>query len=284
MKGFLLVDKKRGSSSFSVIRELRSMISIRKIGHAGTLDPLATGLLILAIGEGTKLLKYFIGLDKEYEVEANFGLISDTYDADGEVESSGFKGEIMKGDVEKMLRDKFLGEIMQVPPQYSALKVGGFRAYDLARKGEDPQIAARPVVIDSFEMIDFSWPVAKFRVNCSSGTYIRSLIHDLGRELACGAIVGDLRRTRVGSFFVQDAVDLSLLDNKIEQSLLPLEKVVESFDSVDLNVQDLLKMKDGKVLMDKKIDQDEVMGFHDGRLLGIVSRARGGIKLSKIIH
>ena len=284
MKGFLLIDKDKGDTSFNVIRKLRRVCVVRKMGHAGTLDPLATGLLVVGIGEGTKLLEYFIGLDKEYEVEAVFGAVSDSFDADGNIENVDFKGEVCLKSVERLIGERFFGEIDQVPPKFSALKIAGEKAYELARQGKEVNLKARKVRIQSFDVEEFNWPIIKFRVKCGSGTYVRSLIHDLGQALGCGAYVKNLRRTVVGNFLVQGAVSLAGMGNKIERFLLPLEAVIANFDILNLNTDDMAGLSDGKLLLGKKIDHSLAMGIHDEKLVGVVESVDGGIKFSKIIH
>lgn len=205
MNNILLIDKPSGITSFDVIRILRKKLGIRKMGHAGTLDPLATGLLIIGLGEGTKDLSKYIGLPKEYEVTIEFGKVSNTYDALGKVEGKRFRGEaMMRGKFEKTL-SKFIGTTSQIPPKFSALKVKGKRAYELARKGISFQLAPRNVEIFSIEILAWEWPVVKLHVKCGKGTYIRSFAHDLGQALGCGGYVKELRREAIGEFRVEQA-------------------------------------------------------------------------------
>lgn len=214
MEGFLLIDKPKGITSFDVIAKVRKLTGERRVGHAGTLDPLATGLLIVAVGRGaTKHLQKFVGLDKEYEVTGKFGYVSDTYDADSKnivALKPDFKTD--RYEIEKIIAANFLGEIKQVPPAYSAIKIGGKRAYELARKGMAVSLGARLVKIEDFSVIRFDWPLVSFRIHCSSGTYVRSLIHDFGQKLGCGAYVVNLRRTKIGDFKLEDAQKLESLN------------------------------------------------------------------------
>ena len=297
MRGFLLIDKEKGCSSFDVVRDVRRLTAVKRVGHAGTLDPLATGLLLVAVGEGTKLLEFFIGCGKEYEVVARFGAVSDTYDAEGEIKemdkSDLFeKEDKMRGVLEDYIGKEFLGEIEQIPPKYSALKIEGKRACDILRKGGDVEMKSRQVRIDEFEVVDFNWPEVSFRVVCGSGTYIRSLIHDLGQVVGCGAYVLELRRTKVGDFDVGDASLLGNLklggdevDKKVEQGLISLEEVVEKFDCWNLIDEDFEGLKDGKALLSKKIEQDGVvMAIYKGKLVGVLENAsKGGVKYRKMI-
>ncbi|MEK9132953.1 MAG: tRNA pseudouridine(55) synthase TruB [Patescibacteria group bacterium] len=203
MEQILLIDKPSGITSFDVIRHLRRKLGIRKMGHGGTLDPLATGLMIIGINEGTKRLTEFLGLPKEYEVLIEFGKVSNTYDADGEI-SDGSKRKVVRDEFEKTLKD-FIGEISQTPPAFSAKKINGQRAYELARKGQVVELKPQKITISAIEILNFSWPFVKLRIACSKGTYIRSLAHDLGQKLGCGGYVKELRRTRIGNCRVEDA-------------------------------------------------------------------------------
>ncbi len=213
MKGFLLIDKEKGMTSFDVIREVRRFFGEKRVGHAGTLDPLATGLLLVAVGrEYTRKLDQFLKSDKEYEVEAKFGYISDSYDADGRVREADSSVTVSREAIERAIESSFLGRIQQVPPKYSALKIKGKRACDIVRQGGDVKLKPREIRIDEFRVLSFEWPKVKFCVKCGSGTYIRSLVHDLGQKLDCGAYVTALRRTKVGDYSVDDAKTLKELD------------------------------------------------------------------------
>ncbi len=218
MDEFLIIDKPAGLTSFGVIRELKKITGEKKIGHSGTLDPMATGVLVLALGKATKKLANLIKLDKEYEAEIMFGLKSDTYDKEGKVEINDEKlcAGINLDKIKQALKS-FTGEILQMPPVYSALKIKGQRACDLVRQGKKVELQARKVQIYKIEILDYKvkkWqeqifrPVLTLRVHCSSGTYIRSLAHDLGEKLGSGALLFNLRRTQVGDFRIEKAVKM----------------------------------------------------------------------------
>lgn len=282
MNGFFLIDKEKGMTSFDVIRDIRRMIEEKKVGHSGTLDKLATGLLIVAVGQGTKLLEYLIGFDKEYEAVGRFGYVSDTFDSDGEVEKTGFSGAVSESEMLEAMKG-FVGEISQMPPKYSALKVGGKRASDIVRSGEEVELKARNIRIDAFKIVDYDWPEVRFHVNCSSGTYIRSLINDLGEKLGCGAYVGDLRRTKIGDFSVKDAVILEVLNKNIDQRLVSMEEMAGNFSVLELSGEEFEGLKDGRVLLGKKLEhKGAVAAFYKGKVVGIVENAKGGIKFSKV--
>ncbi|MBU1152245.1 tRNA pseudouridine(55) synthase TruB [Patescibacteria group bacterium] len=283
MDGFLLMNKPQGISSFDLVREVKRRLGERKVGHSGTLDPMAEGLMIIALGQGTKLLEYLIGLDKRYFVKAKFGMISDTFDAEGEIEEMNPSAVFEREEVEKIIAEKFLGKISQVPPKYSALKVGGKRACDIVRAGGEVSMQAREVQIDRFELVDYLWPTLSFEVDCGSGTYIRSLIHDLGQVLGCGAYVMELRRDRVGDWMLGDAVSLEDLR---EDDLICLEDFAKKFECLDLAKADLDALSDGRVLLGKKIEQGGVkMAFFEGKFLGVLesSSDQTGIKFKKMI-
>jgi tRNA pseudouridine55 synthase len=203
--GFLLVDKPVGPTSHDIVDAARRALRTRKIGHAGTLDPFASGLLILAVGRMTKEISKFVGLDKAYEATLRFGATSDTMDRTGAVTEQQDCAAISRDALTAAL-EKFRGEIDQVPPMYSAKKVGGKKLYELAREGKEIERKPVRVTIHELELVDFAWPLAKIRTRVSSGTYIRALAHDIGQALSCGAYLEELRRTAVGSYKVEDAV------------------------------------------------------------------------------
>lgn len=210
----VLINKPKGMSSHDVVYRVRRATGIKKVGHAGTLDPLATGLLIMLVGrEETKLQAQYMDGDKEYVAEITFGQVSETYDAEGPLttlhNAEYIAAHITRQDIEAVL-PQFLGDIQQRPPAHSAIKVQGQRLYKAARKGtlrvED--IPMREVRIDELEITDYTPPVLQLRIACGKGTYIRSLAHDLGQALGCGAYMSELKRTKIGSFSVDDAQDL----------------------------------------------------------------------------
>ncbi len=206
----LLVDKPSGVTSHDVINWTRYVTGVKKIGHAGTLDPLATGLLIVLIGrKWTKRQVEFLKQDKTYLVSCRFGLVSDTYDIDGSVESLVGALKVNDKKIREVINNYFMGQITQVVPPFSAIKLGGKKLYELARLGkvDDVDLPRRQVKVDKFKLIEFDFKrqTASFEVSVSSGTYIRSLIHDLGQKLGAGAVVTSLRRTRIGKFSIDQA-------------------------------------------------------------------------------
>lgn len=224
MDGLLLIDKPAGITSFDVVRQVRRLARTRRVGHTGTLDPDATGLLPIVLGHCTKLAKFLVFDQKEYVFEVCFGSETDTDDSTGEVIQTGDWKHIGQEALEAAL-EQFRGPILQVPPIYSALKIDGKRAYDLARQGKDVVLEARPVEIYGLELLEFSAPHARLRVQCSAGTYVRSLARDLGRALGSYAHTTSIRRTEIGELNIEQAHALDAIDpDKFADYLIaPLE-------------------------------------------------------------
>jgi tRNA pseudouridine55 synthase len=205
----LLIDKPLEWTSFDVIRKLRPLVRTKKVGHAGTLDPLATGLLIVCSGKFTKRINEYMAKEKEYTGAVTVGAFTPTYDLESAPVAVGDYGEVSLAGVKEVIASRFLGEIMQVPPIHSAIKVDGKRVYELAREGREVKLEPRPVRIAEFEVMEFRLPEISFRIVCSTGTYIRSIANDLGVALGCGGYLSKLRRTRIGEFRVEDAMTIA---------------------------------------------------------------------------
>ena len=230
--GILLVDKSTGYTSMDVCAIIRSRVRRAgppipkriKVGHAGTLDPMATGLLIVMIGKATKLCDALMADTKVYEATIDLSRTSTTDDAEGAITELPPPPEPPSpAAIQAVIHSAFTGAVMQTPPAYSAINIAGQRAYDLARAGRPVELAARPVRIDAFEVLDYAWPLLRVRITCGKGTYIRSLARDLGRALGVGGMLTALRRTQSGSYTVALARTLEQLPDPIRQSdLLPL--------------------------------------------------------------
>lgn len=205
--GILLVDKPAGPTSHDVVDAVRAILGIKRIGHCGTLDPNATGLLVIVIGKATKLSDRFTSTDKVYEGAMILGVETDSYDADGKIVATKPVPQLTLDKLNELAK-KFTGDILQKPPMVSAVKKDGVPLYKLARKGVDIEREARPVHIYDFTFEDYIEPMAWFNVACSKGTYVRSLVHDFGKELGCGAYLKHLRRTVSGKFNVKDAIEM----------------------------------------------------------------------------
>ncbi len=217
--GILLVDKKTGITSHDVVDKVRRRIGVKKAGHTGTLDPLATGLLILCIGKATRLQAYLMGMEKTYEGTMQFGWATDSYDAAGEPAGEAREVSVEHIDFEPLLA-RFRGEIEQMPPAFSAKKIDGVRAYEMARKGQEVKLTPKQVTIYEFEITGVHGSTAKFRVRSSAGTYVRSLAHDLGNAAGVPAHLKDLRRTAIGTFRVDDAIAFEALDASAPDAIL----------------------------------------------------------------
>ena len=204
MNKVILIDKPLKWTSFDVVRKIRNMLSVKKIGHAGTLDPLATGLLILCTGKMTKQISVYQAQEKEYIGTFVLGKTTPSYDLETKFDSNMDWTFLNTADIEKC-KNKFLGDIQQIPPQYSAVKKNGKRAFELARKGKEVKLAPKPVTIHEFEFTSINLPEVAFRIVCSKGTYIRSIAHDFGQFLGTGAYLSALRRTRIGEYHVDNA-------------------------------------------------------------------------------
>lgn len=225
LDGAILVDKPAGPTSHDVVDAIRRKFGIKKVGHCGTLDPNATGLLIIVLGRGTKLSERLMGDDKVYEGTIKFGETTDSYDSDGELTGS---LPVMPMTVEELNEEaaKFIGDLMQVPPMVSAIKKDGVPLYKLARKGIEVEREPRLIHIYNYRFTEYAEPFGKFRVACTKGTYVRSLAHDLGQKLGCGAHLATLRRSASGKFDVADALPL---DTILQMSIAQLEKRVMPF-------------------------------------------------------
>jgi len=226
--GVLLVDKPAGPTSHDIVDAVRGLFGLTKVGHGGTLDPGATGLLILLLGRATKISQQVMSADKVYEGTLELGLTSDTHDADGQIVDRRDPASVTRALLEAECR-KWVGDVMQMPPMVSAIKKDGVPLYKLARKGQDVEREPRLLHIFQFAVLDFALPWARFRVRCSKGTYVRTLCHDVGQGLGCGALMRTLTRTRSGTFDLQDAVrfeDLVHFDRaQLQASLVPLSAV-----------------------------------------------------------
>lgn len=235
MEGILLVDKPGDHTSHDVVARLRGKLKMKRVGHAGTLDPMATGLLIMLIGKATRVSQYLTSLDKEYEGTIELGKVTDTQDADGEVMETRPVPELSEAQVNTVLRS-FLGDQYQIPPMYSAIKIDGVPLYKSARKGEEVAREPRFIRVMSWEITRFALPRIDFRLRCTKGTYVRTLAHDFGQKLGCGAHLAALRRTATDKFNVAQALTLEQIQalslTEIEKRLIPAHEAVPGFGAV----------------------------------------------------
>jgi tRNA pseudouridine55 synthase len=211
----LLVNKPLYWTSFDVVRKVRNLVKIKKVGHAGTLDPLATGLLIVCTGKFTKRINEYMAQEKEYTGSITIGALTPTYDLESEPQDFKPFEHITKNDIDKAV-SQFIGDIQQLPPAHSAIKVDGKRLYELARQGKEVKLEPRNIRITEFEITNIDLPVLQFRVVCSTGTYIRSLANDMGQALGCGGYLSSLCRTRIGAFTVSEAMNMEEIEEYVK--------------------------------------------------------------------
>jgi tRNA pseudouridine55 synthase len=229
LEGVLLVDKPTDHTSHDVVARLRGKLRVKRVGHAGTLDPMATGLLVILVGKATRLSQYLMSVDKEYEGTAELGKVTDSQDAEGEVMETRPVPPLTREEIAAATAG-FLGDQYQLPPMYSAIKIGGVPLYKRARQGEEVAREPRFIRVMSWEVTGFALPRFDFRLRCTKGTYVRTLVHDLGQKLGCGAHLAALRRTASGALRVEQALTLDQIEAlslpQIEQRLIPAHTAV----------------------------------------------------------
>jgi tRNA pseudouridine55 synthase len=236
--GALVIDKPQGKTSHDVVDAVRHLAGFRQIGHLGTLDPLATGVLVLLLGRATRLVQFYSWRRKRYTAGFRFGLATDTYDSDGQPQGPETTPNLDRSQLEKMAAER-IGRFEQIPPAFSAKKIHGRPAYELARKQKE--VALKPVEVELFEykLLEVEGSVARFAIECSSGTYIRSLAHEMGQKLGCGAHLAEITRTAVGEFSLDQAVKLEELADgtrkgKLTDYLIRLENLLPNFPRVNV--------------------------------------------------
>jgi tRNA pseudouridine55 synthase len=262
VEGLLLVDKPPGVTSHDVVDVVRRGLGTRKVGHAGTLDPMATGLLLIGVGRATRLLRFLAALPKTYDGTMRLGIETTTLDADGDVvsETSVDVPAARLADAMQAL----VGDSLQRPPAYSAVKVGGRKLYEAAREGERLEAEPRPVRVDAFDLVSYDAPDATFRVTCSGGTYVRVLAADVGAALGCGAHLAALRRTAIGPYAVEDAVPP---EGPTEP--LPLDAAVGHLPRLDLEPDEAVAASHGRPLGPAGLTGPYGVFGPDGRLIGV---------------
>jgi tRNA pseudouridine55 synthase len=248
ISGVLIVDKPVGMTSHQVVQTIRRGTRIKRAGHTGTLDPRASGVLVVLIGPAVRLSQYISAEDKRYQANIKLGEKTDTYDAEGKVTGTA-EVNVTHEQFEEALQ-QFVGEIEQVPPPYSAIKIKGKHAYDLARKGEEVELEPRLINVYSLDLLEWNTPEAVIDIHCSSGTYVRSLAYDLGEVLGCGGYLTGLRRTKSGRFSLRDAVPLRKLTEAFEandwyQYLIPAAEALSDWPSITLTNEEVELVKHG---------------------------------------
>ncbi|MBQ9297776.1 MAG: tRNA pseudouridine(55) synthase TruB [Clostridia bacterium] len=255
MTGILVVNKPKGYTSHDVVAKVRRSLNMQKVGHTGTLDPLATGVLPILLGNGTKLSQYIINHDKEYIATIKLGVKTDTGDIEGNIIEEKVVNKYSDKQIKEVL-DTFKGKQKQIPPMYSAIKVKGKKLYEYARKGENIEIEPRDIEIYSIELIDSTTNIIKIKVNCSKGTYIRVLCEDIAEKLGTIGTMQNLERTKVGDFCLEDAIQIEDIENLelVKQKLITPEKIFKDLKEIELSNKELQQFLNGVKLENKNID------------------------------
>jgi tRNA pseudouridine55 synthase len=286
IEGLLCIDKPPGPTSHDIINVLRRLSGIRRIGHAGTLDPLASGLLLVCLGRATRLLEYLVGQPKTYLATIKLGQETSTYDAEGELVAE--RPVDVTAEQLSVALKSFRGPISQLAPIYSAVKVGGQPLYRRARRGENVERPKRKVTVHELDLLGRQGPCLELRVHCSSGTYIRSLAHDLGQSLGCGAYLADLRRMSVGSFAVEDAIPLARVEAGEWRSYLrPSDSAVGHLRRLELSTEEALALYHGKTVPNRSGQSTEspARAYDDtSRFVGVVVADESLWRAKKIFY
>ena len=290
MNGIININKPLGITSHDVVYRLRKLLGIKKIGHTGTLDPDASGVLPMCIGRGTKVADMLTAKDKQYVAEMTLGLATDTLDASGTVTEIA-EVNVTEQDIENAIQ-KFVGDIEQIPPMYSAIKVDGKKLYELAREGEEIERNPRSVRIDNIEVLDIDLEENKIsiRVDCSKGTYIRTLCDDIGRELGCFAHMSKLERTKSGRFDIKDAYTLLQIEEMLENGdmgfLVPVDVVFEEYERLTITEKKAKKMCNGIQISVQGLVEGKTYRVYDekGNFLTISKAENGLLKILKTFY
>lgn len=267
--GIMLIDKPIGMTSHDVVDFLRGQLKIRRVGHTGILDPNATGLMLMLIGKGTKFSSLLTNLPKRYVARFVFGVTTDTFDAEGKIVSRTEPGVLSRGDFEKLLQD-FCGDIEQIVPPFSAAKKDGVPLYKLARKGKSVSPRYKMVKIDNIEILEYDWPEVALDISCSPGTYVRSMVHQMGEILECGGYLKNLRRLEVGQFHVSAALtpdEVSRIDD-LSRIIRPLKDALPTHPAIHIKPQYYGAVLSGRPLAKKYIADSNYSG--DGDILSML--------------
>jgi tRNA pseudouridine55 synthase len=267
VSGVLVVDKPVGLTSHDVVQIIRRGTGIRRAGHTGTLDPRASGVLVVLVGPAVRLSEYVSASDKRYQATIRLGSSTDTYDAEGTVTNFSSWDNVTEEQFNEVLQ-KFIGEIEQTPPPYSAVKVKGKKAYEAAREGEELDLEPRMIKVYSLEVLEWAPPEVVIDVYCSSGTYVRSLANDLGKALGCGAHLIGLRRTKSGRFTLRDAVPLRRLQEAFDagtwyRNLIPAAEALADWPMLELNADQVELVRHGHRVPGKEGDHGWVRGVSE---------------------
>ena len=282
-QGIIVIQKEKGFTSHDVVAKLRGILHMKKIGHTGTLDPDATGVLPVALGKGTKLVDLLTDKEKTYEAVLHLGITTDTQDMSGTILEEKTV-DITEDEVREALAS-FVGEQLQVPPMYSALKVNGKKLYELAREGKTVERKARPVCFYEIEPLEMKLPLVKIRVTCSKGTYIRTLCHDIGQKLGCGGCMEELLRSKVGRYSLSEShtlseVEAAVADGTISSMIYPVEQVLADYPALYADSYGDRLLQNGNPLSDNLVSPQHKEGWvrmyaSDGTFTGIFQWDKG---------
>lgn len=290
MDGIINVNKPTGMTSHDVVYRLRKILGIKKIGHTGTLDPDASGVLPMCVGKGTKLAEHLTASDKCYKAELTLGAITDTQDASGEILEK-FEVKVSRERLEEVLRE-FVGEIEQIPPMYSAIKIGGKKLYELAREGKTVERKARKITIHSAELEEFDEKSGKARISveCSKGTYIRTLCNDIGVRLGCGGYMSALERTRSGRFSIDNSFTLEEIEKMAADGdfgfMIPVEEALSDYERVVLGKRDTYRICNGLRFSVGSLKDNKIYRAFDegGRFLALIKKGENKTEVVKAFY
>lgn len=292
MNGVINICKNTGETSFDVVAKVRKIAKTKKVGHTGTLDPEASGVLPICIGKATKIIDYIMENKKVYRVSMKLGVVTDTYDLEGKVVREADPSNITEKEVLDVI-DTFRGDIMQVPPMFSALKKDGVRLYELARQGIEIEREARPITIHSLENIKIELPKITMDVCCSKGTYIRSLCYDIGEKLSVGAVMTSLVRIQNGPFMIEEAVNIDdLTEELLNKHIISINDALDNFEGFVIKDEKFRKLLvNGVSVMDNRlyngsaIEENKLYRVYDNNntLLGLGKRSSKGFKIEKLL-
>lgn len=281
-----MVDKPTGVTSHDVVQELRRILGTRRVGHTGTLDPGASGVLLTCVGKGTRVAQFLTGYDKEYRAVIRLGATTDTYDGEGEIKETKEECQVSAERIIDAI-DSFRGEIWQLPPLHSAIKYKGKRLYQYAREKKEVERTKRKVEIKEISIKGVNMPYVELKVSCSKGTYVRSLAHDVGQKLGCGAYLFSLRRTKVGPYGLQDALSPERIsevkkEGKINEALISIEEALAHLPSVAVQEDSVARVQHGVPLVSSSVSKVEG-SFEPGQTVSITDEQGRIIAMGKAL-
>ena len=290
MNGILNIFKPKGMSSFDVVRVVKKVAKTGKVGHTGTLDPEATGVLPVCIGRATKIIDYIMDSEKVYEVTFKLGIRTTTYDLEGEILEERDSSNLKNEDILDVVKG-FIGEYSQVPPMYSALKQNGVRLYELARKGIEVERQGRLIKIYNIEDIKINNPYVSMKVTCSKGTYIRSLCYDIGEKLDVFATMTDLNRAKTSVFSQENSISINdLTEENIENYIVTMEEALSKYEAITVHGKYVKLLVNGVRVADNRFTKDDIINNtlyrvydEDSNFIGLGERNNAGFKIEKLL-